>query len=241
MDLAKTQDDTTKLHIKVLQGKGITTGLPAFDERLTRRWRARQLVSLLVASRKPIKRKDLAEKLYDRKATKNDVNSVQVLICRIRGEMKAIAPTLPLCILNPGGGYQWNMNTVASFDVTTMQRLCAHILQCEHMNNECWSLIEELLSLCRTLPLEEYAAKKWAQPFRHTISSLYKKTISHALTLLWREEDYERLLIVCQSGLSVTPEQLLWKQDLEKAKALATPLAASPHGQANHDTVIENT
>ena len=218
-----------KLHISLLQGPRLITGLQAFDDHLARAWRARMLVSLLaVRQGAPVTLEEIHKYVYEKDASLCDSRSLHVQISRIRGTLESCGAGLSRCILNKHGSYQLNMEMVGELDVLTMRNLCILILESPEMNGMCWDRVEKLQEIYQRAPLDEYAQKEWAQPYREDVQALYHRTVSHALSLLWRKEAHENILYVCQRGLRAMPGVARWRQDLEKAEVLAASRSAFP-------------
>lgn len=139
-------------------------------------------------------------------------NMLRAQIYRLRQAIKKILPpeadeNLYMNINFSNGYYSLDIGEKVIIDIDEFGRLIS--LGDDNIIGDVDSSIEyyeRALSLYKGVYLEEYSDELWIVPIRNYYSSLYTKTIFKLIEILEFQQDYEKIIKVCQNAIVYEPE-----------------------------------
>lgn len=150
----------------------------------------------------------------------DEMNSLKVLIHRIRKQFEGVDSRLKDCLLYKNGGYAWNMETVKSVDLFEANDICSRVLNAVTL----WDLTQEdvyaLTEMYSSDILREMADEVWVQAVSAQHKRSYTTAMAHALSLMWQATAIETVIKTCHLGLYFDPGEALFWRNLNKGMSI---------------------
>lgn len=201
-----------KLHIKTLGAFDLKVEGESLLKQSSRSYRLYKLFQYFITFRnKKLLPETIIDNLWDDNESHDPKNMLRAQIFRLRQLIKKALPTEEeesgyLSINFNNGYYTLDIDENTIIDIDEFESL---ILKGDKLiENDIYGAIEaykDALSIYKGTYLEENSYEVWLVPIRNYYSRLYLKTLFKLIETLKEIEEYEEILELCESAITIEP------------------------------------
>lgn len=191
--------------VKMFGEFSISDGEHTITDQANRSKKVWNLLEYILANRdRMLPQKELVELLWSGEDTKDPINTLKVLMHRVRTMLKEFGEDGAQLIIFKKGSYGWNPEVKCSLDTEEFTAACTTAEQTAD-ETEKLELLLKAVSLYEGEFLQKNAAEPWVMELSRSYSGTYLRAAAEAAEILYGLGRFHELITLCQSVVGLFP------------------------------------
>jgi len=219
-----------KISIRLFDGFEILKGDKPILVNLSNTRKTKLFVAYLLVNRdRPITHQELFELLWSGEDYANPATALRTLLYRFRSMIeKEGAEALEGAIISHRGTYQWNKDLDISIDVLDFQALAEAGINPTISETRRKDYLIKAIEMYKGMLLPDFSSEPWLIAKSAFYRDMYVEAVMAYLEMLKSEDQYAKIVQVCETALSLAGTSEILELEAQIAKlSIANPEAAS--------------
>lgn len=160
---------------------------------------------LITFHKREISSSELIDLIWSTKESANPSGALKTLMFRSRKLLEPLGLPTHQLIIQKNGTYAWNPDIELILDTDQFEDLCRRSKDTALSDEQRLELLMQALNLYRGDFLPKSSWEAWALPISTFYHSMYLQAAHTAIELLFKQEDWTKIIGLCQQALAVEP------------------------------------
>lgn len=195
----------SKYYVKLFGEFSISDGEFTITDQANRSKKVWTLLEYILVHRdRVISQKELTDLLWAGGDTKDPINTLKVLMHRVRTFLKELGEDGAQLILYKKGGYGWNPDVKCTLDTEEFEKACQKAEQTAEESEKLEHLLKAI-GLYEGEFLQKNASEPWVMELSHKYSVKYLQAATEAAEILYALGRYDELISLCREVIRYQP------------------------------------
>ena len=199
-------DNKPAIYVKTLGGFSIKVGdREIYDSSNQSKKPWLLLEYLLIFQKKELNPNDLIQIIWADDPGVNPTGALKTLMFRSRKLLEPLGIPPQKLLVQQRGSYSWTQEYTTILDIDEFEIVCANAANRQTPDKEALEYCMRGIEIYKGdfLPKSEY--ESWVIPVSTYYHSMYQKLVHKAIDLLMKNEDYARIISICQTAVTIEP------------------------------------